>query len=61
MNKEINQHFIETQSILNDIDCNIALEYATWTKDKAKIKFQKIYLLFLLQTTLYIGVILVLI
>lgn len=39
--KEINRQFDETKSILNSIDINEAIEYATWTKDKAKIKFQK--------------------
>ena len=39
MNKEIKQQFDETQNILINIDSDIALEYATWTKNKAKIKF----------------------
>ncbi len=41
MNKEINQQFNQTKDILNTVDNNTALEYATWTKDKAKMKFQK--------------------
>lgn len=41
MNKEINQLFDETKTILNYVDDTSALEYATWTKDKAKMKFQK--------------------
>lgn len=41
MNKDINKEISETQIILNNIDDTTALEYATWTKDKAKIKFQK--------------------
>ena len=40
MNIEINKQFSETKKILNNIDDNIALEYATWTKDKARIKFE---------------------
>lgn len=39
--QEINKQFEETIEILNDIDYNEALEYATWSKEKAKIKFQK--------------------
>lgn len=41
MNKEINQQFNQTKDILNTVDNDTALEYATWTKDKAKMKFQK--------------------
>lgn len=41
MNKEIDQHFNETKDILNTVDTDAALEYAIWTKDKAKMKFQK--------------------
>lgn len=41
MNKDINQQFAKTQKILENINDDLALEYATWTKDKAKIKFQK--------------------
>ena len=41
MNKEIIQQFKETKVILDNIDNEIAFEYATWTKDKAKIKFKK--------------------
>ena len=41
MNKEINTQFNETKSILKNIDYETSLEYATWTKDKAKIKFEK--------------------
>lgn len=41
MNDEMNQQFDETKDILKNINNDLALEYATWTKDKAKIKFQK--------------------
>lgn len=40
MNDEIIQQFNETKQILGKVENNMALEYATWTKDKAKIKFQ---------------------
>lgn len=39
--QEINKQFEEAIEILNDIDYNEALEYATWSKEKAKIKFQR--------------------
>lgn len=41
MNKEINKQFEETKNILENINNDLALEYAGWTKDKAKMKFQK--------------------
>lgn len=41
MNEEINKQFNETIDILSGIDESSAIEYATWTKDKAKIKFKK--------------------
>jgi len=41
MNEEINKKFIETINILNGVDKSSAIEYATWTKDKAKVKFEK--------------------
>lgn len=41
MNKVINQQLVDTKIILENISDNLALEYATWTKDKAKIKFTK--------------------
>ena len=41
MNKEINIQFDETKSILSSINTNEAIEYAIWTKEKAKMKFQK--------------------
>lgn len=40
MNKTISNQFSETQSILENIDEDLALEYITWMKDKAKIKFK---------------------
>ena len=43
MNQEINKQFNETIDILNDIDESSAIEYATWTKDKANMKFKKRY------------------
>ena len=42
MNDEINLQFDETKDILKNVNEDMALEYTTWTKDKAKIKFQKI-------------------
>lgn len=41
MNDEINQQFNETKDILKNVNTDLASEYATWTKDKAKIKFAK--------------------
>lgn len=41
MNDEINQHFNETKDILKNVNNDLASEYATWIKDKAKIKFAK--------------------
>lgn len=41
MNKEIKQELIGTENVLSTIDEKNALEYATWTKNKATIKFQK--------------------
>ena len=41
MNNEINKHFNETKHILKNINYELALEYSTWTRDKAKIKFEK--------------------
>ena len=36
---DINKLFKETEEILKNIDCNNALEYATWTKEKAELKY----------------------
>ena len=41
MNIKINQQFDDTRIILQNINSYLALEYAIWTKDKAKIKFTK--------------------
>jgi len=41
MNNEINQQFDKTKDILENVNDILALEYATWTKNKAKMKFQK--------------------
>lgn len=41
MNDEINLQLDETKNILKNVNDDEALEYATWSKDKAKIKFQK--------------------
>ena len=41
MNNEIAKQFVETKSILENVDKTLALEYAIWTKDKTKIKFIK--------------------
>lgn len=41
MNDAINQQLDETKEILENVNDDLALEYAMWTKDKAKIKFQK--------------------
>lgn len=39
MHDEIDESFTKTKNILKNIDDNIALEYAKWTEDKAKIEF----------------------
>ncbi len=41
MNIEIDNHFDETKAILENIPDDLAVEYASWTKDKAKMKFKK--------------------
>ena len=41
MNNTVNQQLLETKIILEKVNNNLALEYAKWTKDKAKIKFKK--------------------
>ena len=41
MNQEIHEKFNETIDILKDIDESKAIEYATWIKDKAKMKFKR--------------------
>lgn len=41
MNQEIKKQFDEAETILSSIDEDTGIEFATWTKDKAKIKFQK--------------------
>lgn len=41
MNEEINKQISETKCILNNVNEFDAIEYATWTKEKAKIKFNK--------------------
>lgn len=41
MNKEINNQFKETENILSEVDENLGVEYATWTRNKANIKFNK--------------------
>ncbi len=41
MNDAINKQFVKTKNILVDIDDDLALQYATWMKEKAEIKFQK--------------------
>lgn len=41
MNKEIDKEFDETKNILENIKTDVAIEYATWSKEKAKMKFQK--------------------
>ena len=41
MNQEIDKQFDETKCILNTICDESSIEYATWTKDKAYIKFKK--------------------
>lgn len=40
MNNEINKELNKTKEILEKINRDVALEYAKWTKDKAKIKFE---------------------
>ena len=39
MNEEINKQLNETINILSDIDEISAIEYATWTKDKANLRY----------------------
>lgn len=41
MNKEINKQINETIQLLNTIEEENAIEYATWTNEKAKIKFNE--------------------
>ena len=41
MKDEIIEQFDETRKTLEVLEENVALEYATWTKEKAKIKFEK--------------------
>ncbi len=41
MNNKINQQFDEIKNILKDVNYELAFEYILWTKDKAKIKFNK--------------------
>ena len=41
MNQEIKKQLNQAETILSNIHENVAIEYATWTKDKATIKFQK--------------------
>lgn len=41
MNQEIKEQLNQAEIILSNVDENAGIEYATWTKDKAKIKFQK--------------------
>lgn len=40
MNNEINIKFKETKDILQKVSENLAIEYAIWMKNKAKIKFE---------------------
>lgn len=40
MNNEINIQFNETKEILKKVNENLAIEYAIWMKNKAKIKFE---------------------
>ena len=40
MDDAINKQFNETKDILKNINSNLALEYATWINEKAKIKFE---------------------
>lgn len=57
MNQEIENQLNQAEIILSNIDENAGIEYATWTKDKAKIKFQKECLILLLLIIISIGVI----
>ncbi len=41
MYDKINKQFDTTKDILKNVTDDLALEYAIWTKDKAKIKFTK--------------------
>lgn len=41
MNNGINKQFNKTKDILENVNYDLALEYATWIKNKAKMKFQK--------------------
>lgn len=41
MNKEIKKQLNEAEAILCNIDEHTGIEFATWTKDKSTIKFQK--------------------
>ena len=41
MNKEIIKQLKETETILSNIEDNAGIEFVTWTKTKAKIKFNK--------------------
>jgi len=41
LNNKINQLINNTIYILNNIDDDSAIEYSTWMKDKAKIKFEQ--------------------
>lgn len=36
MNNEINQQLDEIKDILENVNCDLALEYAIWTKNKEK-------------------------
>ena len=39
MKNKINEQLHLTENILNNINTKEAVDYATWTKDKAQIKF----------------------
>lgn len=41
MNEEMNQQFNEIKHVLEEVNYELAIEYAIWTKEKAKIKFTK--------------------
>lgn len=41
MNDKIKQQFEETKDILKNVNIDLAFDYATWTKEKAQIKFTK--------------------
>jgi len=41
MTSEIKKQLLDTETLLYKMDNNTALEYATWTRNKAEIKFQK--------------------